>query len=107
MAQRDNHGRRWPILCMGIIAFILIGFNLQAASRAATAQPPLQEKHTAGPTPDWTAPHAPGQLLVKFADASAANAAALVAETGMAVQNTIPQLGIIVVEAPGTGSNEE
>ena len=57
------------------------------------------------PTPDWSAPHVPGQLLVKFADASAASASTLAAQTGMSVQSTIPQLGIAVVEAPGTATN--
>jgi len=59
------------------------------------------------PAPDWTAPHVAGQLLVKLSDASATTAATLAMRTGMSVQDTIPQLGIVVIEAPGAGTSEE
>ena len=59
------------------------------------------------PTPDWTAPHVPGQLLVKFSVTSPAAAATLAAQTGLAVQDTIPELGIAVVAAPEAGTSAE
>ena len=105
--QRYTDRRRWLILILGITALVLVGLSLPAASRAATAQPPVPEMRTARPTPDWSAPHVPGQLLVKFADASPASAATLAAQTGMSVQNTIPQLGIVVVETSGASSDGE
>ncbi len=70
--------------------------NSRAQSRTVTVPP--------RPAPDWTAPHVAGQLLVKLNDASPATAATLAAQTGMSVQNTIPELGIVVVEAPGAGT---
>ena len=105
--HRYAEKRRWLILFLGITVLVLIGLSLPAAAPVATAQPPVPETPTVRPTPDWTAPHVPGQLLVKFADASAAGTMALAAQTGMSVQNTIPQLGIAVVEAPGAGSDAE
>ena len=105
--HRYTEKRRWLILFLGITALVLIGLSLPAASPVATAQPPVPETPTVRPAPDWTAPHVPGQLLVKFADASPASAAALAAQTGMSVQSAIPQLGIAVVEAPGASSDAE
>jgi len=58
-------------------------------------------------TPDWMAPHVPGQLLVKFSDAAPATAATLTAHTGLAVQDTIPQVGIAVVEATEAATSAE
>lgn len=58
-------------------------------------------------TPDWSAPHVPGQLLVKFSGAAPAAGAALAAQTAMAVQDTIPQLGIAVVAVTGAGTSAE
>jgi len=107
MMQRHTEKPRWLIPLLGIVTLVLIGLSLPAASPVATAQPPVPETQTARPAPDWSAPHVPGQLLVKFADASPASAATLAAQTGMSVQSAIPQLGMAVVEAPGTGTNEE
>ncbi|MCU0500542.1 MAG: S8 family serine peptidase [Anaerolineae bacterium] len=105
--DRCTEKRRWLILLLGITALILIGLALPPASPVATAQPPAPETPIGRPTPDWSAPHVPGQLLVKFADASAAGATALAAQTGMSVQSAIPQLGIAVVETAGANSNAE
>ena len=102
--DRYTEKRRWLILLLGITALVLICLALPAASPVATAQPPAPETPTPRPTPDWSAPHVPGQLLVKFADASAASATVLAAQTGLSVQNTIPQLGIAVVQAPDTAT---
>ena len=107
MMQRYIEKRRWLILFLGISALVLIGLSLPAASPDATAQPPIPETPTVRPAPDWSAPHVPGQLLVKFAGASPTSAAALAAQTGVSLQDAIPQLGIVVVEAPGTGSDAE
>jgi len=107
MMQRYTEKRRWLILFLGITALVLIGLSLPAAAPVATAQPPVPETPSVRPAPDWLAPHVPGQLLVKFADASPSGVAALAAQTGMSVQSAIPQLGIAVVEAPGTGTNAE
>ena len=74
---------------------------------AAPAQLARKGRIAAPTTPDWTAPHVPGQLLVKFSDPSPAAAATLAAQTGLAVQDTIPQLGIAVVEATEAGTNAE
>jgi subtilisin family serine protease len=90
----------WTRRLMALAALFLI-------LAAAPAQNSLaQDRIAAQNTPDWTAPRAPGQLLVKLSDASQVTAATLAAQTGMAVQNTIPQLGIVVVEVPGAGTNE-
>ena len=70
--DRYTEKRRWLILFLGITALVLICLALPAASPVATAQPPAPETPTVRPTPDWSAPHVPGQLLVKFADTSAA-----------------------------------
>ena len=105
--HRYTEKRRWLILFLGITALVLIGLSLPAASPVATAQPPVPETPTVRPAPDWSAPHVPGQLLVKFADASPASASTLAAQTGMSVQSAIPQLGIAVVETPGASSDAE
>jgi subtilisin family serine protease len=107
MMHRYTERRSRLILFLGMAALVLIGLSLPAASPAATAQPPVPDTQTARPTPDWTAPHVPSQLLVKFADASSASASALAAQTGLSVQVAIPQLGIVVVEALGIGIHEE
>lgn len=52
------------------------------------------------PAPDWSAPHVPGQLLVKLAYDRAASAAAALAQGGARTVNTIPQLGLALVETP-------
>ena len=72
--DRYTEKRRWLILFLGITALVLICLALPAASPVATAQPPAPETPTVRPTPDWSAPHVPGQLLVKFADTSATSA---------------------------------
>ena len=105
--QRYTEKRRWLIPFLGITALVLIGLSLPAASPVATAQPPMPETPTVRPAPDWTAPHVPGQLLVKFTDASSASATTLAAQTGMSVQSAIPQIGMAVIEAPGIGTNQE
>ncbi len=50
------------------------------------------------PPPDWTAPHVPGQLLVKLADFSPERARRVAAEFNWRVRRTIPQLGLAVFE---------
>jgi thermitase len=66
-----------------------------------------QGRIAASTTPDWAAPHVPGQLLIKFNATSPAAAATLAAQTGLAVQDTIPQLGIAVLAMPEAGTNAE
>jgi thermitase len=52
------------------------------------------------PAARWTAPHVPGQLLVKLADAGAAAAEARMAQSGLHIERRIPQLGLAVVSTP-------
>lgn len=94
---------RWVRRLLVLTAFILL-------VAVAPAQNSRAQSRIAAPTsPDWTAPHVPGQLLVKFSDraTASATAATLAAETGLAVQDTIPQLGIAVVEATEAATSEE
>ena len=58
----------------------------------------------ARPTPDWSAPHVPGQLLVKLADFSSARAEQFSAASGLTVRRAIPQLGLVVVETAGNAA---
>ena len=85
---------RWARHLLALTAFLLLVALAPAQTRARKAVLPRTT------TPDWTAPHVPGQLLVKFSDraAAGATAATLAAQTGLGVQDTIPQLGIAVVE---------
>ncbi len=54
------------------------------------------------PAADWSAPHVPGQLLVKLSDARAASVETAFAEVGVHMVNAIPQLGLALVEtSPG------
>ncbi len=64
----------------------------------------LADQAVAMTTPDWVAPHVPGQLLVKLpADGvSAAAVAARFAGSGVQVLRTIPQLGLALVETAPT-----
>jgi len=82
--------------------FLILAVSPAQSSRAQdrVAAPPR-------PAPDWTAPHVPGQLLVKFSATSPVTAATLAAQTGMTVQDTIPELGIAVVTAPEAGTNAD
>ena len=82
---------------------VLLLFFVSVPAQSLRAQNRTAAPHAA---PDWTAPHVAGQLLVKLKETSPATAATLAAQTGMSVQDTIPQLGIIVVEAPAAGTNE-
>jgi len=99
-----SHSRAfWTRHLMALTALFLIlvaGTAQNSHAQDRIAAPPR-------PAPDWSAPHVPGQLLVKFSDASPAAASALTAQTGMAVQDTIPQLGIAVVAAPEAGTSAE
>jgi len=92
---------RWIRRLLALIVVLLLtaavpGQNSRAQYRSAAPRP----------APDWTAPHVPGQLLVKLSDTTPAIAAALAAQNGLAVLEAIPQLGILVVEAPGAGTSE-
>ena len=94
---------RWVRRVLALTAFLLL-------VAVAPAQNSRAQGHSAAPTtPDWTAPHVPGQLLVKFSDrgGASATAATLAAQTGLAVQDTIPQLGIAVVEATEAATSAE
>jgi subtilisin family serine protease len=94
---------RWVRRVLALTAFLLL-------VAVAPAQNSRAQSHSAAPTtPDWTAPHVPGQLLVKFSDrgGASATAATLAAQTGLAVQDTIPQLGIAVVEATEAATSAE
>jgi thermitase len=96
----DSH-RRWIRRLMALTALLLL-------VAVAPAQNTRAQSQTVAPTtPDWTAPHVPGQLLVKLSSAAPAAVSALAAQTGLAVQGTIPQLGIVVVDAPEAGTGEE
>ena len=93
----------WTRRLMALTALFLIlavapAQNSRAQDRIAA--PP-------SPAPDWTAPHVPGQMLVKFSATSPVAAATLAAQTGLAVQDTIPELGIAVVAATEAGTNAE
>ena len=93
----------WTRRLMALTAlFLILAVAPAQSSRAQDriAAPPR-------PTPDWTAPHVPGQMLVKLSATSPAAVAALAAQTGMSVQNTIPELGIAVVAAPEAGTPAE
>ena len=93
----------WTRRLMALTAlFLILAVSPAQSSRAQdrAAAPP-------SPAPDWTAPHVPGQLLVKFSATSPVTAAALAAQTGMTVQDTIPELGIAVVAAPEAGTNAD
>ena len=94
---------RWVRRLLVLTAFLLLVAVAPAQNSRA------QSRIAAPTTPDWTAPHVPGQLLVKFGDRAAvsATAATLAVQTGLAVQDTIPQLGIAVVEATGTATSAE
>ena len=94
---------RWVRRLLVLTAFLLLVVVAPAQNSRA------QGRIAAPTTPDWTAPHVPGQLLVKFSDRAAvsATAATLAVQTGLAVQDTIPQLGIAVVEATGTATSAE
>ncbi len=91
----------WSQRLMALTALIL--FLVVAPAQNLCAQ----DRATAPTAPDWSAPHIPGQLLVKFNDTSPAATSALAAQTGLAVQNTIPQLGIAVIAASEAGTNAE
>jgi thermitase len=92
---------RWGRRLMALATLVLLLAIAPASNSRA------QNRTTTPTAPDWTAPHVPGQLLVKFSEASPASATAFVAQTGMSVQATIPQLGIAVVAAPAAGTNAE
>jgi subtilisin family serine protease len=92
--------RRLPILLLLAVFAVTSVLRLPVVSATAAVHSPGSLTPTASSGPDWTAPHVPGQLLVKLADASAANIAALAAQPGLSPQGAIPQLGIVVVEAP-------
>jgi hypothetical protein len=93
----------WPRRQMALTAlFLILAVAPAQISRAQDriAAPP-------SPTPDLTAPHVPGQMLVKFSVTAPAAAATLAAQTGLSVQDTIPQLGIAVVEAAEAATGAE
>ncbi|MCX7671493.1 MAG: S8 family serine peptidase, partial [Anaerolineae bacterium] len=95
---------RWPIWIVLCGALLLSAGNLWTARHVARAQGPTAGRPPARPPVDWTAPHVPGQLLVKLADFSPARARQLGAAFGLRVRRTIPQLGMAVLE---TGPSAE
>ncbi|MGC8780470.1 MAG: S8 family peptidase [Anaerolineae bacterium] len=99
------HSSRWPIFALVFGAFVLIAGLWWAAISLADAPAPGPRRALARPTPDWTAPHVPGQLLVKLADFSPDRAARFAATSGLKVRRTIPQLGIAVLEATDAPEN--
>ena len=92
----------WVRRLMALAALLLILAAAPAQNSRAQNRPAAPPR----PAPDWSAPHVAGQLLVKLSDVSPATAATLAAQTGLAVQDTIPELGIAVVAAPEAGTNE-
>ncbi len=82
-------------------------FLILAAAPAQSSR--AQDRIPVSNTPDWTAPHVPGQLLVKYSNGAAARGttATLAIQAGLSVQDTIPELGIAVVEATGTATDAE
>jgi subtilisin family serine protease len=98
MQHAPAANRRWPILLLIASALLFVGGNLWAARDRVAAQAPFAPHLGARPTPDWSAPHVPGQLLVKLADFSPARAAQFSAASGLTVRRAIPQLDLVVVE---------
>lgn len=88
-------GLRRSGLWLAVFVLVLVAGRLGVAGEV----PATQAAVSARPTPDWTAPHVPGQLLVKLADFSPGRARQLGAEFGLRVRRTIPQLGMAVFEA--------
>ncbi|MEJ5198135.1 MAG: S8 family peptidase [Anaerolineae bacterium] len=88
---------RWPVWVLLLAALLWSVGNMWAARGAARAQAPAAGRAPDRPPPDWTAPHVPGQLLVKLADFSPGRAARLAAASDLVVRRTIPQLGIAVL----------
>lgn len=92
------HSNRWLMFALAFGAFLLIAGNLRMARSVADAQAPWPRRVNDRPMPDWSAPHVPGQLLVKLADFSPARVGQLSAASDLIVRRTIPQLGIVVAE---------
>ena len=78
---------QWPRYLMVLVMLVMLLAVVPAQSLGAQSRTP------ASTTPDWTAPHVPGQLLVKFSATSPATAATLAAQTGLSVKDTIPATG--------------
>ena len=109
----SQHPIRW-VLSLMIVLALSVSFGLAAGrslavsrqaveqdrilpsvAAAARAIDPAQRFAT-----DWTAPHVAGQLLIKMPEAAAASAQARFAQAGVRVLRHIPQLGLMLVEAP-------
>ncbi len=86
-----------------VLATLLLILSFLPAAGA-----PVEPTAQRTPAPDWTAPHVAGQLLVKLADAAAASDAAgrdaRLDALGARALRTIPQLGLVLVQAPAGAS---
>ncbi len=97
--RRPRRSRRWAI------AVLVCALALSAVAVAWAAP----QQRTVPPKPDWAAAHVERQLVVKLPDASASasDAEARLAASGVRVLRTIPALGLAVVEtAPGAALAE-
>lgn len=82
--------------------FCTIGLRVLAAGLALVlafmpASAVVARNLPAGPAPDWTAPHVPGQLIVKLPEVAAADAPAQLARAGAQVLRELPELGLALV----------
>ncbi len=77
----------------GLVLWVLC-LTLTGPAQATVDQAPAR------PGPDWTAPRAIGQMLVKLSDLNAETLDAQVADAGGAVLRTIPAVGLAVVQMP-------
>jgi thermitase len=88
------------IVALAALLLALIGVPNSFGTDRPNSTPPGEGRTLAAPR--WSAPHVPDQLLVKLASTASVGARASLAAAGAQVLDTIPQLGLAVVEtAPG------
>ncbi len=101
-----SSNRIWPFPFLLIAALALIVGSLWRPDSTVIVSAAPAQRMSPRPTPNWDAPHVPGQLLVKLTDLSAARVEQLRAASGLRVHRTIPQLGIVVAETTAASADQ-
>ena len=96
---------RWIRRLMALTALLLL--LAVAPAQSSRAQKPHRRAAEPYARLDGPARSRPIAGQIQRPRCASATAATLAAQTGLAVQDTIPQLGIAVVEAPEAGTNAE
>lgn len=84
----------------GALDHALAGEPSTSANRQGTQQAAVSGVQAPAAGPDWNAPHAGGQMLIKMVHGSLPAAGSLLLQYGAHLLRTIPQLDLAVAEVP-------